>query len=53
MFVFVKRYMQRMAPKIVFCWCLEPNLEKDFIYIFIKSMKISSKSDTLPSISQS
>ena len=30
-----------------FCWCLEPNLEKDSLFIFMKSSKISSKSDTL------
>ena len=29
-----------------FCWCLEPHLEKDSFFIFMKSSKISSKSDT-------
>ena len=48
MFVFVKRYKKRAAPKIVFV-----GVEQDSIYIFMKSMKILSKSDTLPSISQS
>ena len=35
------------------CWCLEPNLEQDSLCIYMKSMKISSKSDSLSSISQS
>ena len=34
------------------CWCLEPNLVHDSLCIFMKSMKISSKSSSLPSISQ-
>ena len=35
------------------CWCLESYLEHDSLCIFMKSMKISSKSDKLKSISQS
>ena len=53
MFVFLKIYMKRTPTKIVICWCLEPNLEQDSICIYMKSVKISSKSDTCPSISQS
>ena len=32
-----------------FCRCLKPNLDKDSFIIFLKSSKISSKSDTLKS----
>ena len=34
------------------CRCLEPNHEQDSFGIFIKSMRIYSKFDSLPSISQ-
>ena len=47
------RHIWRDALQNGFCWCLEPNLEKDSFFIFIKSSKISLKSDTLYSISPS
>ena len=50
-------YLLRRSRKKAFhnslCCCLEPNLEQDSLSIFMKSKKTSSKSESLPSISQS
>ena len=52
MFVFVKTNMKR-TPKKIYSMCLGPNLGQASLCIFMKSMKISSKYDPLPTISQS
>ena len=49
---FLKHTWREQSPKYL-GWFLEPNLELDSFCIFIKRMELSSKSDTLPSISQS
>ena len=53
MFVLVKAYMKKKTIQNSLCWCWETNLEQNSLSIFMKSMKISSKSDSLPSFSQS
>ena len=50
--LYLEWHTWRERPPITFSWSLEPNREQDFICIFMKSMKISSKSDTLPSLSR-
>ena len=47
-FIFVKAYTIQSS----LCLFWEPNREQDFLFILMKSMKISSKSDILLSISQ-
>ena len=37
MFVFVQTYLKRTPSKMFVFWCLEPNLEKDSFFIFMKS----------------
>ena len=53
MFEFVKAYMKKKSGQASLCWYLEPNLGQETLCNFIKNMKISSKSDSLSSISQS
>ena len=49
----VKVHIVNEFKKNCFCWSWDPNLEQDSFCIFMKSMKISSISDSLPSVSQS
>ena len=54
MFVFDKAYTLHKGNTIhnFLRLLLEPNLEQDSLFIFMKSMKVSSTSDSLLSISQ-
>ena len=52
LFLFIKTYRKKKPLLSLFLWCLEPNLEQNSFFIFMKSMKILSTSDILPFINQ-